>query len=477
MNSCAEETICEDLTLPMIVPLFFPHTPRKLTMEEQKDQETWFRFGKIFAALRKLAPHHADDWSIMVQNSTSLPAQSCFTTCCNQECLDFSSMAVYEGGRLDLCNIEVGDRDIGALMCALEHNQYFRHILLGDNDFGSEGAKAMAQYVRSHLGHGEFETWYLPGNELSAESMHILCDAWTVSSALKALWLSRNPLGVEGVCPVRQLLVNHTSLEVLDLDECALLDRGVEVLCEGLASNKSLRHLYLGVNRIGPAGAANLARLLASDECSLKSLVLDRNRFGDEGAVHLAEGLRSNKSLERLIISSNNIGPLGITAVANSIAQHLQLRTVFMGDHHIRPRYRSEREPSNCIGVAGALAIVDMLRRNPRLQVLSVTHYLLHDDEMICIAEAVAEHPALLDFDLCLRDWNAELGVKVHARLMRNIRQLYGDDMSYESFLDHHLEGHRNIPQIIHTCSILYAPTLLRQEPQKKYWRGNRVKD
>lgn len=539
VSACAK-SISRNKTLPLIAPLLFPPTPdpdRVLTPEYEQDMKAWSRiqckrliqtlsrqwdrqqpkpsprqrpttlehkdfcvlkkrpvseevktplpmpvkmekpsrFVKTFEALQKMAPHHPDAWYSIVQNST-LPAQSNTTSFGTQEFLDFSNMAVYNDNRIDLCKCGVGPKNIDALMSALEHNQYFQHFLFGNNVSGLEGAQAIAEYVKSHLGRGQFQTWYLAGNDLNAQAIHILCEAWTMSEALKALWLKRNPIHVEGARSLGQLLATHRSLEILDLDNCGLLDEGVDALCAGLTLNTTLRHLYLGANGIGPAGAEYLGRLLANDGCPLESLFLSTNRIGDEGAVHLAIALRKNQSLQRLILSSNTIESLGITALANAIAHHPTLRTVCFG---VYASTEDMGELPNRMGVVGAFAIADMLRGNPRLQVLSVAHNALDAAQMNLIAQAASEHPTLLHLDLIEHKtkYDPEIRKSLYRHLLQNIRQIYGDDMSHQSFLRYHLHRHRNIPQVAHIRSIYRTADFQRQRRRQleKRWPENKI--
>lgn len=433
------------------------------------------RFAQTLEALRQMAPYHPEDWASIVRTSL-LPVQSGLTAFGTQEFLDFTNMAVYGDGRIDLCKCGVGPKNIGSLMSALEHNQYFQHFLFGNNVAGLDGAKAIAQYVNSHLGQGEFETWYLAGNDLHADAIHLLCDAWTKSSTLKALWLKRNPVHAEGARALGRMIASHPSLEILDLDNCGLLDAGVEVLCEGLATNTTLRHLYLGANGIGPVGAEKLAQILSSETCALESLFLSTNRIGDEGAVHLAIALRKNQSLQRLILSSNTIESLGITALANAIAHHPTLRTACLG---VYASTEDMGELPNRMGVVGAFAIADMLRANPRLRVVSVAHNGLKVADMNLIATAASQHPVLLHLDLIEHKtkYDPEIRKNLYQRLLQNIRQIYGDDMSHQSFLRYHLHRHRNIPQIAHIRSIYRTADFQRQKRRqlKKRWPENKI--
>ena len=57
-----------------------------------------------------------------------------------------------------------------------------------------------------------------------------------------------------------------------------------------MSTNQDLRHLDLGSNEIGDAGAKDIAEDLR-DNTGLHSLILRRNGIGDEGALELCSAL------------------------------------------------------------------------------------------------------------------------------------------------------------------------------------------
>src|SRR5438105_415879 len=51
-------------------------------------------------------------------------------------------------GRLDLCKQDLGPGGARAVAAALRHNTRVRHLLLGADGLGTEGARAVAELVR-----------------------------------------------------------------------------------------------------------------------------------------------------------------------------------------------------------------------------------------------------------------------------------------------------------------------------------------
>lgn len=132
------------------------------------------------------------------------------------------------------------------------------------------------------------------------------------------------------------------------------------------ANRIPLETLGLGVNAIGPAGAAALATALGScPSCPLKTLGLYRNKMGDEGAAALAEHL----------VAPNQIG----------------LHSLFLG--------------GNDIGDRGAQALAAGLKSNTKLGILSLEGGSIGDDGAVALGDALGQGTSAitsLDIRSCL---------------------------------------------------------------------------
>lgn len=236
---------------------------------------------------------------------------------------EFFRGASFKDGRMDLCKQVVGPTHIDALCEAVQHNSHIRHFLLGNN-IAFDGAPpqlahSMAQIMSSNS--PPIETWcvsvrkrlfltffsfrYLAGNCINDAIVKELCQGLMTNTVAKSLWLKRNPLGPKGMWPMRNLLECNNTLTTLDLDNCGILDEGIEILAE--AKNCSIRHLYMDANGITETGAMHLAKFVEAHVSVLKSLYVSINRFGDTGAIAICEALRDSKTLKRLSMSSNRI--------------------------------------------------------------------------------------------------------------------------------------------------------------------------
>jgi hypothetical protein len=142
---------------------------------------------------------------------------------------------------------------------------------------------------------------------------------------------------------------------------CYMGSAGARHLADGLSSKTSVvEKVDISRNRLEAEEAGIFARVLSANQ-NLKSLVLVSNRIGDAGALELAVALRQNNTLELLNLKLNQIGSNGATAladalVANNALKDLNLRRNFIGDD-------------------GATSIAEMLTRNKSIEKVCVGRF------------------------------------------------------------------------------------------------------
>lgn len=246
--------------------------------------------------------------------------------------VQFVRGVVYGDGRMDCCKQVVGPNHIRRLMQSIKSNEFIRHFLLGNNIINTEGAYAVAEFMRDPLRKANIETWYLAGNALNSEGIEIIAKALVRDQHVRQLWLKRNPIMKEGIRSLADVLLNRLDcpIEVLDLTNTGIGDDGVKFLCEALKENRNLRHLYLDANGLTERSAVYLADYFRhmdhSTNVGITSLWIGVNRLGDVGVRLLMDGLRNYRHLERLVIGSNRMTDVGMDAVAGAIAENEFLR-------------------------------------------------------------------------------------------------------------------------------------------------------
>ncbi|MBA3548923.1 MAG: DUF924 family protein [Nannocystis sp.] len=306
----------------------------------------------------------------------------------------FSKGTLTTDGRLDLCKQVVGPDGIGPLLGAMMHTDRVKRLLLGNNIVGDDGAAAIAGFLRERHD-SPLDCWYIAGNRIGPRGIMHVCEALATDTRVTSLWLKRNPLKAEGMVPIAGLLRRNTTLEVLDLVNCGLLDAGLETVLGALmgpGANKTLRHLYLGTNGITERSAPLIARFLAED-CVLESFYLSCNRLGDEGVEAVARGLAANHTIQRVSLASNCIGPRGAAALADALAEHPSIALLDLG---FTKATVAVGELGNFIGDAGAQSLAQMLRTNTTLRSLDLLHNYISQTGVNHLREALKVNQTLV---------------------------------------------------------------------------------
>ncbi|KAK5731981.1 hypothetical protein LTR17_010933 [Elasticomyces elasticus] len=283
------------------------------------------------------------------------------------ELIEFEKGVLYSDGRIDLCKMVTGPRNIGDLMDSLEPNTFSKHFLLGNNIIGPVGAKAIADFIERFP--ERFETWYLAGNCIDTASFSILVDSMVKSDVITNVWLKRNPLGENAAEDVFRLIANTKNLRTLDLDQTELGDAGIAKLFSLLASHDAplpLRHIYLNATGVGEDACKQIAKYLQSTSCSLHSLYISNNPIGDAGATALAQGLKTNTSLKRLSMQS-----CGLTNITTLLSASTNLETLNLGQSYatedLGMRY-------NWLTDANAASIITLINTAPQLKYLDLAY-------------------------------------------------------------------------------------------------------
>ncbi|MBK3563382.1 ribonuclease inhibitor [Streptomyces sp. MBT62] len=225
------------------------------------------------------------------------------------ERLDFAVGTALPDGRLDLCKQGLGAEGAARVAEALAQGPSpVRHLLLGTDGLGDEGAEAVAG------GSGEVETLYLGCNGITAGGACRIADQLRASpQVVTGVWLKRNPLGSGGGRAAAELIESARSLRTLDLVQTGLDPAAVTVLADALlaaaGNGRRIERLFVGGNPLGAEGAVPLAAVVAAG--AVDELYVSAAQLGDAGALRLAEALERAPygRLARLSVASNGIGP------------------------------------------------------------------------------------------------------------------------------------------------------------------------
>ncbi|GAA2109725.1 hypothetical protein GCM10009759_50660 [Kitasatospora saccharophila] len=235
--------------------------------------------------------------------------------------IDFPAGTALPDGRLDLCKQQLGPQGAQLVADALAESAQgtqgaqdaedgeapVRHLLLGTDGLGDDGADAVAVRTAGT----PVRTLYLGCNGITAAGACRIADRLRASpQTVRALWLKRNPLGIRAGRAAAELVAAAERLRTLDLVQTGLDPAGLTELTDALlAGGRHFQRLYVSGNPLGPAGAEQLARLIAAG--ATDELYASAAGLGDPGARTLAAALRTapHGVLRRLSLASSGLGP------------------------------------------------------------------------------------------------------------------------------------------------------------------------
>jgi hypothetical protein len=295
---------------------------------------------------------------------------------------DFPRGTLQPDGRLDLCKQGVGPRLGGELTRAAIHSGQTRHLLLGTNGLGDEGARRVAEALEP--GHG-IETVYLGCNKIEVAGVASLADRLVRDRVIRALWLKRNPIGDAGVSRLCEALPHNNNLRTLDLVNIGLTRAGLAELADALSRRPAkLERLFLGGNGLGPECVPELGRL--AHDAGLRELYLAANHLGDEGAAALAAATAGLPMT--LGLGGNGITAAGVAVLADGLSAWRAL------DLARPPSERALGAVSNVVGDDGAVALARALPGSG-LRRLDLRYTGITGRGLRPLLEAVENHPTL----------------------------------------------------------------------------------
>ncbi|OZV77493.1 gala protein [Micromonospora echinospora] len=295
---------------------------------------------------------------------------------------EFPRGTVQPDGRLDLCKQGVGPAQTARIVAAVVDSPLVRHLLLGTNGLGADGARAVAEALRP--GH-RLQTLYLGCNRIDPVGVEALAARLAGDDTVRALWLKRNPVGDEGVRRLAAALAVNSAIRTLDLVNVGMSVRGLAALADALtAREQPVQRLFLGGNGFGPDAVPALGALVR--DAGVRELYLAANHLGDAGAAALAELL--DGMAVTIGLGGNGITPVGVAALARHLGSWRAL------DLARPPSERALGARGNVVGDEGAALLADALPA-ARLRRLDLRRTEVGGRGARRLVEAVEGHPTL----------------------------------------------------------------------------------
>uniref|UniRef100_A0A8D0M6Z7 NLR family pyrin domain containing 13 n=2 Tax=Sus scrofa TaxID=9823 RepID=A0A8D0M6Z7_PIG len=217
---------------------------------------------------------------------------------------------------LEKCSLPVAScRDLALLLISTHR---MTRLCLGFNQIQDAGVKLLC----ASLAHPKclLERLVLWFCQLSAASCRYLSNALLQNKRLTHLNLRKNNLGDEGVKFLCEpLRCPDCNLQDLNLSDCSFSVEGCRELADALRHNQSLKILDLGENDVRDNGAKELCEVLKHVNYALKTLGLEKCNLTHNCCQHLCSVLRNNRSLVHLNLLGNDLGPDGVNRLWTSL--------------------------------------------------------------------------------------------------------------------------------------------------------------
>ncbi|GMF51431.1 unnamed protein product [Phytophthora fragariaefolia] len=245
------------------------------------------------------------------------------------ECLAVSTALTY----LNLSWTQLGDDGVMTFREALLRNKSIERLDLRGNELRVRGVVAIADGLRRTATLREL---HLRWNSVSPAGAEALAIALEGNQSLHLLDIEHHTMGARGAAAFASMLAKNKHLEQLNMggtDSDDALDVGPGISSEQAqriadaltTSNRSLRTLHIGANRIDADAAARFGELL---KCSRTLVALDLSRSGLDAkkAPRFFACLSVNSSLERLNLAYNRIANEGLVACTRALETNRTLR-------------------------------------------------------------------------------------------------------------------------------------------------------
>ena len=160
---------------------------------------------------------------------------------------------------------------------------------------------------------------------IGINSIEIISDILYNTDRISRLNLTRNNLGDNGVKILINAIKDSYSLVSLNITSNSITHKGGEIIFGELINQQSIIDLNVssieGTNRNRlTADGIKFIEIFLKKNLFVKSLNICGNSIKDEGFINLAKGLNNNSSLNKLIISNNDIHPNGLSLGLDEIS-------------------------------------------------------------------------------------------------------------------------------------------------------------
>ena len=293
--------------------------------------------------------------------------------------------------QLELGRNTLTDKGAVTLVKTLSKSINLVHVGLSSNDISPEGGAAIFRALTDNQSITSFDISSHEGlnrNRLAAPGCEPLVTFFRENLILAHLNLAGTAIGPDGLEYLSAGLRGNQSLLTLNLANNGLIGKAIEPFSRSIVGTR-LKHLDLASNKLGPAGAECIGRMIQGGFdgfCPLTHLDLSRNEITQAGAgrVYLAVG--RNTILKSLSLEGNPLGPSSNLDLYNCLAENRVLTSLNLSSCDLRSD--------------GITVIAEGLVRNHSLLTLNLAWNALEDPGAYSISNGLGRNDTLKTLDL-----------------------------------------------------------------------------
>ncbi|XP_069806279.1 NACHT, LRR and PYD domains-containing protein 3-like [Dendropsophus ebraccatus] len=150
--------------------------------------------------------------------------------------------------------------------------------------------------------------------------------------------------GIQSVCPA--LIHPDSRIQALWLGCNELTDISCMYLASAIRNNRSLKILHLSHNPLYGPHFSHLTDALSSPDCRIEELHLEHAGLTDTSCIPLASGIRNNRSLRKLYLSSNFLTGPHLSDLVDSVSSpDCRIEELHLCSVDLRDEYAPVLEP------------------------------------------------------------------------------------------------------------------------------------
>eukprot|EP00743_Colponemidia_sp_Colp-15_P008119 GILK01008800.1.p1 GENE.GILK01008800.1~~GILK01008800.1.p1 ORF type:complete len:936 (+),score=99.64 GILK01008800.1:110-2917(+) len=300
-----------------------------------------------------------------------------------------SETAIYNVWRLyhlDLSHNQVGETGACSLADALRSpNCCLTSLGLAHTGIKGTGLRALALAISSNENLVALDftgnTYIAPMGGMLSNCGDTMGEMLIKNQSLTTVNLSMNSFKVQGGVAFASALERNKVLYQLDLSHTQWSDRGVSELATCLSKNEVLQDLSLAWNRFSPKLTAELLGGVTGAGSNLRCVNLSHSNFDLNGAAILGEALRTNCTLETLLLQAQEEGSSfraeGCVAICSGLAYNRSLTHLNLDCQNIRN--------------TGCLALCRALKNGSHLRKMSLRNNLIGEGGALAVAETLEQ--------------------------------------------------------------------------------------